>query len=89
MLFKFSFGGVVLVLHGEDVFIDGYLVLEEVIEFIDPFPLEDLLILQEFQLILQVLYFFLQSLSETMCTLIYSSSSTFWEGLFLRLLTVC
>lgn len=86
---QFGLGCVVLVLHGEDVLVDGYLVLEEVVQLVDSFPLQDLLVLQQLQLVFQVLNLLLQSLSEPSRTLIYSSSSTFWLGFERRFWTVC
>lgn len=77
---QFGLGGVVLVLHGQDVLVDGDLILEEVVELVHSFPLQDLLVLQQLQLVLQVLYLLLQSLSEPELTFMYSSSSTFWLG---------
>lgn len=44
---QFGLGCIVLVLHGEDVLVDGDLILQEVVQLVDSFPLQDLLVLQQ------------------------------------------
>ena len=39
-----SFGSVVFILHGENVLIDGDLILQEIVKLVDALPLHDFLI---------------------------------------------
>jgi hypothetical protein len=61
---QFGLGCIVLVLHGEDVLVDGDLILQEVVQLVDSLPLQDLLIFQQLQLVFQVLDLLLQSLNK-------------------------
>lgn len=61
---QFGLGCIVLVLHGKDVLVDRDLILQEVVQLVDAFPLQDLLVLKQLQLVFQVLDLLLQSLNE-------------------------
>lgn len=62
LVFQFGLSGIVFVLHGKDVFIDGNFVLQKIVQLVDTLPLQNLLVLQQLQLIFEVLYLLLQTL---------------------------
>lgn len=59
MRLEFGLGGIILVLHGKNIFIDWDLILEKVVQLVHSFPLQDLFVLEQLQLVLQVLYLLL------------------------------
>jgi len=48
LVFQFGLSGIVLILHGKDVLIDWYFILQEIIQLVYTLTLQNLLVLQQF-----------------------------------------
>jgi hypothetical protein len=62
LLLELGLGCVVFIFHGKNILIDWDLIFQEVIQFVDSFPLHDLFVLQQFEFVLQIFYLFLKTL---------------------------